>query len=67
VLEWDSSYGKWYRIYYNNGLDPNQWLECTTPIQAGSNRQQWQDNGAPFTRDPPVGARFYIITEIPSP
>ncbi len=67
VLEWASTYGKWYRIYYNDGLDPNQWLPCTTPIQAGSNRQQWSDEGAPFTATPPGAARFYRVTEIAAP
>ena len=69
LLEWNTIATHWYRINYSSDL--TTWFDCPVPIQAGSNRQQWIDNGAPFTpissADPSVTSRFYIVEEIPPP
>ena len=69
LLEWSSVAGRWYRVRYSS--DMTNWFICPVPIQAGSNRQQWIDNGAPFTSvspaDPSVTQRFYVVEEILAP
>ena len=63
LLEWNSVAGHWYRVRYSS--DMTNWFISPVPIQAGSNRQQWIDNGAPFTSispaDPSVTQRFYVV------
>jgi CSLREA domain-containing protein len=69
LLEWNSIAGRWYRIKYSS--DMTNWYDSQVPIRAGSNKQQWIDNGPPFTSltsaDPSVTARFYVVEEIPAP
>jgi hypothetical protein len=65
LLEWPSSIGSWYRIYYSENL--TDWTPSLTPMQADTNQMQWQDKGAPFTQTPPTDKRFYMVTEIPAP
>ena len=69
LLQWSSIATHWYKVSYST--DMLHWYDCPTPIQAGSNRMQWLDNGPPFTSispaDASVTARFYIVNEIPTP
>ncbi|MGJ8673162.1 Ig-like domain-containing protein [Rubritalea sp.] len=64
LLEWPSSIGRWYRIYYSEDL--TNWISSATPILAGTNQTQWRDSGAPFTQKTPGSIRFYMVTEIPA-
>jgi hypothetical protein len=69
LLEWNSTATHWYRVSYSS--DMVNWFDSPTPLQAGSNKMQWNDTGAPFTSispaDPSVTSRFYIVNEIATP
>ncbi|MES2441059.1 MAG: Ig-like domain-containing protein [Verrucomicrobiota bacterium] len=67
LLEFPSVAGKWYRVRYS--ADLVHWFDSPVPLQAGSNRMQWIDSGAPFTNVPPAqaGSRFYLVNEIEAP
>ncbi len=66
-IEFPSIPGRWYRVRYSHDLV--HWQDCPVPLQAGTNRMQWIDNGPPFTESPPsaVPQRFYIVNEITAP
>lgn len=67
LLEWNTVAGRWYQIRFSHNLA--EWFICPVPIQAGSNRQQWIDSGAPFTPTSSAepGSRFYRVEEINVP
>ncbi|OYW75121.1 MAG: hypothetical protein B7Z37_14995, partial [Verrucomicrobia bacterium 12-59-8] len=65
LLEWTSTPGLWYRIYYSE--DMTTWFPSATPIEATTNQMQWRDTGAPFTQTPPGMSRFYQVAPIAAP
>lgn len=65
LMNWQSTPGRWYRIYYTNDLQ--QWFPASTPIQANSSQTQWSDTGPPHTNAPAASARFYKVSEIAAP
>lgn len=65
LMEWAASPGLWYQIQYSDDL--TNWFTSPVPIQAAGTRVQWSDTGPPFTQTAPGAARFYRVSEIPTP